>query len=124
MRLLLLVLLAVLLAHGGRAQRLPVPPATERAAWQTRELTRELQLTPAQQPVVAALNLKYAHRADPIIATAKNNLTTRWKAYQLMSEKEAELKPVLTPAQFARYQQWQEAQREKFLSKLKELDAG
>jgi Spy/CpxP family protein refolding chaperone len=75
----------------------------ERAKQQTEMMKTQLNLTPAQEPKVNAINLKYAKKMQE----ARNTTDTaaRRKSFEsLNKQKDAELKTVFTAEQFKTYQ--------------------
>jgi hypothetical protein len=75
----------------------------ERAQWLTDWMERRLQLNAGQVKQVAAINLAYARRNEPILK-GKADRATKWKQLQaLQVQKDAEMKRVLTAQQFVQY---------------------
>src|SRR5262245_34044859 len=95
-----LVAVAVLIATGSLGQGLDGLKNTtpqERATAQTAMMKTKLGLTEEQTPKVAAINLKYAEKMEPIIKGTKGPLMKMRDAQGIQQEKEAELKQLLTP---------------------------
>lgn len=87
-------------------------PPEQVAGFLNGRLGQCLALTPAQRPVVEAINLKYARQLQ-LTAASPDNMRTKVKALkQQAAAKEAELKPILTPEQFARYLELKDELRE------------
>lgn len=76
----------------------------ERAAAQTMMLKSKLDLTEAQTPKIAAINMKYAEKMDPIIKGSQGPLMKARAAKGIEAQKEAELRTVLTPDQFQKFE--------------------
>jgi hypothetical protein len=95
----------------------------ERAAAQTMMLKSKLDLTGAQTPKVAAINMKYAERMEPIIKGSQGPLMKARAAKGVEAEKEAELRRVLTPDQFQKFEANKEEMREKMMDRIMEQRA-
>jgi hypothetical protein len=91
----------------------------ERATAQTLFMKRKLGLTAEQLPKVEALNLKYAEKLEPVIKGESGPLMKMRAMKEANSEKEAEMKGVLTPDQFTQYEASQEEMKEKVIEALK-----
>lgn len=79
-------------------------PPEDRAKRQTEMMKEALTLTAAQEPKVEAINLKYAKKMDEVRAASKDTAVVRKNAAALNTQKDAELKKVLTATQFAQYE--------------------
>ncbi len=91
---------SVFAQQGGQGQGGPTPE--DRAKRQTDMMKTQLNLTAAQEPKVADINLKYAKKmgdARDIADTAVQHKTMK----NLQSLKEKDLKVVLTDTQFKEY---------------------
>ena len=74
----------------------------DRAKRLTEMMKESLKLTPAQEPKIASINLKYAKKNEEIKSIADTSLQR--KTFQSTNkQREAELKTVLTPDQFKSY---------------------
>ncbi len=74
----------------------------ERATRLTEMMKENLKLTPAQEPKVSAINLKYAKKNEEIKKISDTTLQ-RKTLKENNKLKDAELKGVLTPEQFTSY---------------------
>jgi len=95
----------------------------ERAAAQTAMMKSKLELTDAQTPKIAAINQKYADRMEPVIKGSEGPLMKMRAAKQIETEKEADLKGVLTPDQFQKFLAAKEEMRQKMLDRVTEQRA-
>src|SRR5690349_9984439 len=75
----------------------------ERASLQTELMKSMLALTPQQMQTVADLNLKYANRMEPIIKGSSSSLTKMFEMRKINNEKETELKRILAPQQWKKF---------------------
>ena len=101
-----LVVVALCLAAAARAQDLQKLANTtpqQRADIQTEFLTKRLGLSPEERTKIAALNLKYSEQAQPILTGSEGALRKMHALKEIESQKESELKGILTPAQFQKY---------------------
>src|SRR5262249_29919163 len=108
-------------ARGASAQQLEMLKNTtpeERAKVQTELMKTKLDLTAEQEPKVAALNLKYAEKSDPILKGSSGPFMKMRRLRKINAEKDAELKQVLTPAQYQKLQAAKEEMRQKFEEKM------
>lgn len=77
----------------------------QRAAELDKSMQKGLQLTKDQMTKVSAINLRYARRNETEVVQQKMNDWSKYrKIMAIQSEKDAELKSVLTPEQFQKYQ--------------------
>jgi len=110
------LLLPVLLLCGpaGRSQGIPpqyadtiakLKAATpeQRAQLQTDLMKTKLSLTGEQYKQVAAINLIYARKIEPILRSDANRFSKYHQIKPLLDEKDEKLKAVFTPAQFSKY---------------------
>lgn len=105
---------ALWLAAGAGAQELQMLEKTtpqQRADIQTEFMTKKLSLSPEVHSQVAAINLKYAEQVQPILTGAEGPLRKMHDIKGIESQKEGELKGVLTPQQFQKYLASKEALR-------------
>jgi len=87
--------------HGGGGDgKKPTPE--DRARRQTEMMKDNLNLTAAQEPKVAAINLKYAKKNDDARKIA-DTAVQRKTLQTINTQKDAELKGVLTADQFKIY---------------------
>jgi hypothetical protein len=104
-------------APGARAQtekldKLRNTTPEQRAKIQDALMTQKLGLTDEQKPKVAALNLEYAKKIQPLIESGRPLAQLR-EMRELNQEKEAALQKVLTPEQFKKYLAAKEEMRKK-----------
>ncbi|MEI6899854.1 MAG: hypothetical protein WCL00_08250 [Bacteroidota bacterium] len=79
-------------------------PPEDRAKRQTEMMKEALNLTAAQEPKISALNLKYAKKMEEVRAASKDTAVIRKNANALNTQKDVELKKILTPEQFTQYE--------------------
>ncbi|HEV7733748.1 MAG TPA: hypothetical protein VGR62_16385 [Candidatus Binatia bacterium] len=112
MRMLIAVLLLILTSTAGaQLDVLAKTTPAQRADAQTAYLTTMLSLTPEQHDKVAALNLSYAQKAQPILTGSAWAVTKAQGLRALQDAKETDLQPILTPAQVATYQSGKDAMK-------------
>ncbi|MCF2504726.1 hypothetical protein L0663_15140 [Dyadobacter sp. CY107] len=103
----------VLLSNPLFAQKLLTDkPAAERAKMQTQRMAGILKLDSAQIRKVESINLVYAQRLDPIMLGNANRMSKLKAVRALQSEKEAELKQVLSQEQFNQFKQQQQERKD------------
>ena len=90
------------MGHGNRTPE-------DRAKQQTERMKEDLKLTPAQEPKVTAINLKYFKKLEDL-RKITDTAAMRKSFNELAKQKEAELKPVLTADQLKSYQKMMEEQ--------------
>lgn len=113
------LVLATLFSIGAiylQAQTHDLPPAEQRAKKQTELMDQKLNLDDTQESAVATINLKFAFRVDEVFAADESKKEKAKKMKKINDAKEAELKPVLTPEQFAKYVEL----KDEFVEKIKE----
>jgi len=94
-------------------------PAAQRAELLTLRMDTSLKLDSVQKEKVSRINLKYAQKMDPVIQGTGSKMS-RFKAFRsISSEKEAELKSVLTKDQFAQFQQQQQEMNDELRARRK-----
>jgi len=121
-----IALVLVLGASGAWAADLDALKNTtpkERATAQTAMMKSKLELTDAQTPKIAAINQKYADRMEPVIKGSQGPLMKMRAAKEIESQKEVELKGVLTPDQFQKFLAGKEEMRQKMLDRVTEQRA-
>ena len=106
-------------AHAQMEQLKQTTPE-QRATLQTALMAERLGLTADQKTKVAALNLTYATKMEPIIKGSAGPLREMREIRQINDEKEAELKQILTPTQFQQYLASKEEMRQKFEKRILE----
>jgi hypothetical protein len=96
----------------------------ERAKAQTMMMKSKLSLTPEQTPKVEAINQKYAERMDPVIKGSAGPLVRMREMQEINTQKEAELKQVLSPEQFEKYLASRAEMREQLEERAEEKKGG
>jgi len=89
----------------------------ERAKIQTELMDHQLGLTADQKPKIAAINLEYAKKAQPVLESGRPFAEMR-ELKELDQQKDAALKPVLTPDQYTKYAAGKEELRQKLDERL------
>jgi len=126
MKNLLLILAFAAVTCTAQAQEKERRSAQERAQLQTGRMTKDLGLTTMQASQVETINLKYAEQADALRAerqAAKEKAPKEGKGKALAEAKDAELKAVLTPEQYATWQVKKEAMMAKQKAKREQKRA-
>jgi len=95
----------------------------ERATAQTMMMKSKLDLTEAQTPKLAAINQKYAEKMEPVIKGSEGPFMKMRAVKDIESQKEAELKKVLTPEQFQKFLAGKDEMREHLIDRIKEQRA-
>jgi len=90
----------------------------ERAGMQTEFMKSKLDLTPDQTRAVTDLNLKYATKMEPVIKGSSGPLVRMRQMREINGEKETELKGILTPKQWQKYEAARAEMREKFEERI------
>src|SRR5262249_32512204 len=96
-------LVAALAGAQAQLEQLKNTTPDQRARIQTELMKSKLALTPEQTSTIAAINVKYAQQMEPIIKGSEGPFAKRRQMKQISEKKEAELKTVLSPAQFQKY---------------------
>ncbi|MCW5892069.1 MAG: hypothetical protein KIT14_16215 [bacterium] len=110
----LLACLALLVAVAPAAAQLDVLAKTtpaQRAAAQTAYLKTALVLTPDQTTQVAALNLRYAEKAEPVLKGSEWAMKKASEIRALQDAKDGELKALLTSDQWSTYESGKDAMK-------------
>lgn len=82
---------------------------------QTDEMVKELGLDAKQTEKVTAINKKYADKMGKLFQESQGNREgMREKMQALRTEKDAELKPILTAEQYTKYQELEKQRMERF----------
>jgi hypothetical protein len=115
-----IIVLASALRVGAQLDQLKNTTPKERATAQTAMMVSKLGLTPEQRPKIAELNLKYANQIQPILTGSEGPLGKMRQIRQIQEQKEAELKQVLSPAQFQQYLAMKEQMREQLEERIEE----
>ena len=96
----------------AQQNRLADIPAEERAQLQTQRMKETLHLDSAQVVKVAAINLSYARKMDPVIAGSGSRLTKLRAFQKVNAAKEKELQMVLSQQQFRQFKQQQQEMKQ------------
>jgi Spy/CpxP family protein refolding chaperone len=95
----------------------------ERASKQTEIMAKQLELTEEQQAKVKEINLKYSQQTANHEQQAKDELKKSREDFKSLFEaKDAELKQVLTPEQYQKWQEKRKDLRKNFEGKFKKHD--
>ena len=116
MRKIVVVLAALLFialnSYAQPGQRGSKQTPEQRAEIQTKKMNKDLILTQTQFPKIKEINLKYAKKFGEIRRNNQGNREVmRNKMKNLYSAKNAELKKVLTAAQYEKYIKLEEERR-------------
>src|SRR5262245_9402718 len=95
----------------------------ERATAQTMMMKSKLNLTDVQTPKIAAINQNYAEKMEPVIKGSEGPFMKMRAVKNIQSQKEAELKKVLTPEQFQKFLAGKEEMREHLIERIEEQRA-
>lgn len=90
----------------------------ERASLQTELMKSKLALTAEQTQAVADLNLKYANRMEPIIKGSSNSLSKMFQMRKINNGKETELKRILSPEQWEKFDASRDEMRQQFEAQI------
>jgi hypothetical protein len=118
------VLLTSALTTSAQLDTLKNTTPQQRADAQTAFMQDKLALTADQTPKIAALNLKYAEKMDPIIKGSSGMFAKMRQMKEVNQEKEAELQQILSADQFQKYLASKEELREKLEEKFAEKAQG
>ncbi|GAB4001768.1 hypothetical protein GCM10028807_58740 [Spirosoma daeguense] len=106
-----MVVFLSLLSMGSFAQQREVGTPEERANRQTARMKEALNLSPDQEKNVAAINLKYAQKNQPLLENGGRNLKTLRQVRSIMSDKDKEMKAALRSDQYKQYEAIKEEMR-------------
>ena len=122
---LLFIALVCLTPVGVMAQMEELKNSTpkERADLQTQWMKTNLSLDTKVGAKVAKLNLQYANELQTVIDSSSPPIKKLMSFKQSSAAKDAELKPLLTPQQYATYEQKKSEMEAKLKEKLKEKHA-
>lgn len=123
--------LAVLAALGvGSAARadmmenLAKTTPQQRAEIQTAYMKSKLGLSEEETAKVAAVNLEYAQKAEPVIKGSEGGFSKMRQMREIQTAKDGALKGVLTPAQYDAYDAARDDMKEKFEAAIQKKLAG
>ena len=91
----------------------------QRAGYQTNMMKTKLNLDAGQVNKVAAINLNYAQKFEPIVKGNDSRLTKFRQAKALQAAKDKELQAVFTTTQFKQYQDFEAEMKNKVMAKMK-----
>lgn len=92
----------------------------QRAQVQTNLMKTKLQLSEEQTTKVAAINLKYAQKMEPVIKGDGGKLAKFREVKKINEQKDGELKQVFTEEQYATYEKAKEQMKEEMKKKIQE----
>lgn len=123
--LLVLMLLCVASVAGAdMMSNLAKTTPKERAEIQTAFLKKKLGLSDDETTKVAAINLKYAEKAEPVIKGSDGPFMKMRQMREIQGEKDGAMKATLTPAQYQAYEASKEELKEKFEDAVAKKIAG
>jgi hypothetical protein len=96
----------------------------ERAGIQTAFMKSKLGLQEAELAKVAAINLEYAEKAEPVIKGSDGPFMKMRQMKEIQGQKDTALKGVLTPDQFQAYEAAREEMKQKFEEAIEKKAAG
>jgi hypothetical protein len=109
-------------AFGGELDALKNTTPGERAKAQTAMMKSKLGLTDDQMAKVSELNLKYAEKMDPIIKGSEGPLMKARDVRSVEQEKEDELKALLSPDQFQKFQAAKDEMRDQLIDQIQKQE--
>jgi len=123
--ILMAVLFSALGANVIQAQDKPAQPAQPTAqapkmANQGQQLADQLNLTPEQQVPYKELIKRFAMEVNDVRTSTLDKDQKAFKYNELAKQKEAEIKALLTPEQYATYLRLQEERKAKFMEMKKQ----
>ena len=110
--------LSIVPAAFAQLDKLRNTTPAERAGMQTEFMQSKLDLTADQKRAVTDLNLKYANKMEPVIKGSAGPMVRGRQMREINQEKEAELKGILSPQQWEKYQASREEMREKLEERM------
>jgi len=119
-----LMIIAVLagMSVAAQAQDKERKTPQERAQIRTERLAKELELTPDQKAKVEAINLKFADQAEAVRAEREaERAEMRKEGKAVRDAHDAEMKAVLTPAQYAKWTAKKQEAKAKHVEKRKAM---
>ena len=96
----------------------------ERAQLQTDYMKENLSLKEDQETKVHGINVKYAEKMQEAYEAPTQKQQKAKSMKRINCEKEAELKLILKPDQYATYEKNKEAMKEKIKARIKEKEKG
>ena len=119
----LVLVLGLRVAGAAGLDELKNTTPAERAKAQTFMMKGKLGLSEVQLPKIAAINEKYAQQMEPLIKGSEGPLMKMRDARSIEAAKEAELKTVLSPEQFTKFEAGKEEMKDQLLKKIQEQRA-
>lgn len=105
-------------ARASMLDNLAKTSPQERAAIQTAFMKAKLGLPEAEVAKVAAINLRYAEKAEPVIKGSDGAFSKMRQMKSIQSEKDAELKGVLSADQYQAYDAARDELKQKFEAEI------
>lgn len=106
-----LALFAIVVPAAAQLDVLAKTTPAQRADAQTAYMTTALALTPDQTTNVAALNLRYAEKAEPVLKGSEWAMKKASGIRALQDAKDVELKALLTSEQWTTYASGKDAMK-------------
>jgi hypothetical protein len=113
-----LCLLVGAAAFAGELDALKDTTPEQRAKAQTAMMKAKLGLTNEQVSKIGALNLKYAEKMDPIIKGTEGSFMKARDVRNVEEQKEAEMKGLLSPDQFQKFQAMKDEMRQHLMDQI------
>jgi len=110
---MMVVLGGAAIARADMMENLAKTTPQERATIQTAFMKSKLGLQGPEAEKVAAINLKYAEKAEPVIKRSEGAFAKMRQMKAIQSEKDGELQGVLSPAQYQAYDAARDEMKEK-----------
>jgi hypothetical protein len=112
----------VLAFHTMYAQEFDISKSTpeQRAKLQTEQMKAKLPLAADQYESVYAVNLKFAKESEPYIKEIDSKMAKLRELKAIQNKKSQEMKTLLTPAQYKKYEELQKENREKVKQRYKD----
>ena len=123
MKKLMMTVALVAITLGAQAQEKEKRTPEERAKAQTERMTKELGLSADQAAKLEPINLKYAQEGAALRAeyeAQREAMRKEGKGRKLVEAHDAEVKPILTPEQYEKWQALKAEKKEKMKEKRKE----
>ena len=111
-------------AQGQALEKLAGTTPQQRAGIQTMFLKSKLGLSAEQAQKLEAINLKYAQQMQPILESSERPLMKMGQVHRVEEAKDAEMRQLLSPEQYSKYQASKEELREHLEQKVMEKRQG
>jgi hypothetical protein len=92
----------------------------QRAKFQTEQMNKKLPLKADQYEAVYAINIKFAKETEPYIRETDGKMKKLRELKAIQNKKSEEMKAILTPDQYKKYEELQKENREKAKDKYRE----